>query len=141
MEVTLTRQNNAYLFEGKGASGNSVFIDNKTVDKVNGSSPMELVLMAVGSCSAIDIIAILNKQKQELDDYKIKVEGERIQVKEAKPFESIFVSIYLEGNIDPKKALRAAQLSFEKYCSVSITLIGSVDVSYEVFINGKKIEQ
>ena len=62
MKVTLDRKNNDYLFEAKGASGNSVMIDNKTVDEVKGSSPMELLLMGVGGCSAIDIISILKKQ-------------------------------------------------------------------------------
>jgi len=141
MKVTLTRQNDAFLFEGKGSTGNSVCIDNSSIKEVKGSSPMELLLMAVGSCNAIDIVSILNKQKQQLDTYTIKVEGERIELKEAKPFKSIAVFIYLEGNIDPKKALRAAELSFTKYCSVSMTLGDAVDVSYEVFVNGSKVEK
>ena len=141
MKVTLTRQNDAFLFEGKGATGHSVFIDNKTLDDVQGSSPMELLLMAVGSCNAIDIVSILNKQKQQIDSYSINVEGERIDVNKAKPFKAIAVQIYLEGDIDPHKALRAAELSFTKYCSVSMTIGDAVDISYEVFVNGNKVEK
>lgn len=140
MKVSLTRQNDAFLFEGKGTSGNSVFIDNSTVDEVKGCSPMELLLMAVGSCNAIDIVSILNKQKQKIDSYSISVEGKRTEVQQAKPFKAIAVSIYLEGDIDPKKALRAAELSFTKYCSVSMTLGDAVDISYEVFVNDQNVE-
>ena len=135
MKVTLERKNKDYLFEAKGASGNSVMIDNKTVDEVKGSSPMELLLMG-----AIDIISILKKQKLEIDSYKVEVEGDRKEVGQAKPFSAMRVNVYLEGDIPPAKALRAAQLSFEKYCSVSITLQAGVEVTYKVFLNGEEVE-
>ena len=140
MKVTLERKNNDYLFEAKGASGNPVMIDNKTGDVVQGSSPMELLLIGVGGCSAIDIISILKKQKLEIDAYHVEVEGDRKEVGGAKPFEAMRVYVYLEGDIPPAKALRAAQLSFEKYCSVSITLQASVAVTYKVFLNGEEVE-
>lgn len=138
MKVTLERRNDDYLFEAKGASGVPVYIDNKTGEEVKGASPMELLLMGVGGCSAIDVIMILKKQRQEITSYKMVVEGDRIDVRNAKPFKSIHVTLYLEGEIDPTKALRAAQLSFEKYCSVSITLEASVDITYSVVVNGRK---
>lgn len=140
MKVELNRINDDYLFEAKGASGIPVYIDNKGVDVVKGSSPMELLLMGVGGCSALDIISILKKQKQEITGYHIEVEGERKEVKQATPFEYIDVKVFLEGAIIPAKALRAAKLSFEKYCSVSITLEPSVTITYKVFLNGTEIE-
>ena len=139
MKVILERKNSDYLFEAKGASGNTVMIDNKTVDEVHGSSPMELLLMGVGGCSAIDIISILKKQKLEIDSYRVEVEGDRIVVVGAKPFEAMRVLVYLEGDIPAEKALRAAKLSFEKYCSVSITLQAGVDITYKVFLNGEEV--
>jgi len=139
MKVTLDRINNDYLFEAKGASNVPVYIDNKTTDEVKGSSPMELLLMGVGGCSAIDIILILKKQRQEITSYHIEVEGGRKEVKEAKPFETIHVKVFLEGNIAEEKAIRAAALSFEKYCSVSITLEPCVKISYQVNLNGKDL--
>lgn len=136
MRVTLDRINDDYHFEAKGNSGVPVYIDNKTGDEVKGASPMELLLMGVGGCSAIDIIAILKKQRQNITSYHIEVEGARKEVKQAKPFEAIHVKVYLEGDITPEKALRAAALSFDKYCSVSITLEPAVAISYEVHLNG-----
>lgn len=139
MKVTLNRINDNYLFEAKGASGVPVFIDNKTDDTPKGSSPMELLLMGVGGCSAIDVVSILKKQRQEITSYKMEVEGQRKEVREAKPFESIHVSLHLEGKIDETKAIRAAQLSFEKYCSVSITFQASVKITYSIVLNGKSL--
>lgn len=139
MKVTLDRINDDFLFEAKGANNVSVFIDNKTNDEVKGASPMELVLMAVGSCNAIDIIYVLKKQRQEIRSYAVEVEGERVEGPAAKPFKSIHVTVYLEGDITAEKAKRAAALSFEKYCSVSLTLAGCVEVTYQIVLNGEKI--
>ena len=139
MKVTLNRINEDYLFEAKGDNNVSVLIDNKTDDVAKGASPMELLLMAVGSCNAIDIIYVLKKQRQEIKSYKIEVDGARTDGPAAKPFESIHVTIYLEGDIAEAKAQRAAALSFEKYCSVSLTLAGCVAVTYQMVLNGKEI--
>ena len=140
MKVTLNRINEDYLFEAKGNAGVSVFIDNKAHGAPKGSSPMELLLMGVGGCSAIDVISILKKQKQHITSYKVEVQGERSEVRQAKPFKAIHTIIYLEGDIDRAKAERAASLSFEKYCSVSITLEASVRITYSVVLNGIKLQ-
>ncbi len=140
MKVTLDRINDQFLFEAKGKTGVPVYIDNSSVDEVKGASPMELILMGIGGCNAIDIISILKKQRQEITGYHIEVEGIRKEVKEAKPFEFVLVKVYLEGEIDASKAKRAAELSFEKYCSVSISLENCISVSHQILINGREIE-
>lgn len=140
MKVSLNRINDNYLFEAKGTSGVPVLIDNKTDEPSKGASPMELLLMGVGGCNAIDIVMILKKQRQEITTYKIEVEGQRKEVRDAKPFESMHVTIFLEGKIDEAKAIRAAQLSFEKYCSASITMEASVKITYSIMLNGKAIK-
>lgn len=99
---------------------------------------METVLMAVAACSGIDMVSILKKQRQIIQNFSAEVEGERVQVDEAKPFKTITVKFFLKGEIDSKKALKAAELSFEKYCSVSKTLEPNVTVNYEVHVNGEK---
>ncbi|MFC3160531.1 putative redox protein [Chryseobacterium arachidis] len=137
MKITLNRINDDFLFEATNSQGNSILLDNTTQPGAKGVSPMESVLMAVAGCSGIDVVSILKKQRQEITDFKAEVEGERIPVEDAKPFKSIKVRFLLEGNIDPKKAYKAAQLSFEKYCSVSKTLEPKVEISYEVYVNGE----
>lgn len=139
MKVTLERINDNYLFEGKGPNNVPVLIDNKTDEGVDGASPMELVLMAVGGCNAIDIVYVLKKQRQEIKSYRIEVDGKRKDGPAAKPFESIHVRIFLEGDILEAKAKRAAELSFEKYCSVTLSLAGCVEVTYQIVLNGKEI--
>lgn len=139
MKVTLDRINDDYLFEGKGKAGVPVFIDNTSGEVVNGASPTELLLMGVGGCAAIDVISILKKQKQQIDSFQIEVEGQRKEVQQAKPFEAVHVKIFLEGDIAPAKAKRAGQLSFEKYCSVSLTLEPCVTVTHEIVLNGENV--
>src|SRR5690554_4202299 len=137
MKVSINRINDNYLFEAKGASGLPVLMDNSSEVEPKGASPMELLLMGVGGCNAIDVVSILKKQRQQITSYKIDVEGNRKEVGDAKPFDSIHVTLYLEGEIDDAKATRAAALSFEKYCSVSITMAGCVKVTHTVILNGK----
>lgn len=142
MKITLNRINDDYLFECTNSVGNSILLDNLSAsENSKGVSPMESLLMAVAGCSGIDMVSILKKQRQEITDFKAEVEGERVEVDEAKPFKTIKVKFFVEGNIDPKKAERAAALSFEKYCSVSKTLEPNVTVNYEVYVNGEKIEK
>lgn len=140
MKISLNRINDDFLFECTNAQGNSILLDNTTQPGAKGVSPMESVLMAVAGCSGIDVVSILKKQRQEITDFKAEVEGERIPVDDAKPFKSMKVKFFLEGNIDPKKAYKAAQLSFEKYCSVSKTLEPNVEIGYEIFVNGEIAE-
>lgn len=139
LKINLERIDDNYLLEAKGKTGDSVLINNLSQEGAKGTSPMELLLMGIGGCSAIDIIFILKKQRQNITSYKVDVEGVREKVKEAKPFKSAHVNVHLEGDIQPDKAKRAAQLSFEKYCSVSITMEKSVPVTYSIFVNGKEI--
>ena len=141
MKITLNRVNENYHFELKNERGHIVNVDNRSEfggDDL-GSSPMELVLMGVAGCSAIDMISILKKQRQEISSFQAKVEGDRVQVGEAKPFKDIHVVFYLEGPINEEKAARAAQLSFEKYCSVSKTLEPTASINYKVVLNGVEL--
>lgn len=138
MKISLNRINDDYLFECSNASGNKILLDNTSLPDAKGVSPMESVLMAVASCSGIDMISILKKQRQTVTSFSAEVEGDRVQVDEAKPFKTIKVKYFLEGEVDPLKAQKSAALSFEKYCSVSKTFEPNVTVLYEVYVNGQK---
>jgi putative redox protein len=141
MKITLNRVNEKYHFELKNERGHIVNVDNRSEfggDDL-GASPMELVLMGVAGCSAIDMISILKKQRQEISSFKAEVEGDRVQVGEAKPFKDIHVVFYMEGPINEEKAAKAAQLSFEKYCSVSKTLEPTATIHYKVVLNGVEL--
>ena len=140
MKITLNRINDDYLFECKNSLGNTILLDNISQSEgTKAVSPMESLLMAVAGCSGIDMVNILKKQRQDLKGFSAQVEGERIEMDEAKPFKTILVKFFLEGEINPDKARKAAELSFEKYCSVSKTLEPNVTVNYEVWVNGEKV--
>ena len=141
MRVSLNRVNQDYLFEVTNDNGHKVLLDNKSKKegKVEGISPMELLLMALAGCSSIDIIAILNKQKINPTDVKMDVEGDRIPGLVPSLFNKIKVNVRLEGEISPDKAKRAVSLSFNKYCSVAKTIEYSTPIKYSVFLNGDEI--
>jgi putative redox protein len=141
MKITLNRINNDYHFQLKNERGHIVELDSRAEFGGNdlAPSPMEFLLMGVAGCSAIDVISILKKQRQEITSYKTEVQGIREQIEDAKPFKDITVTIFLEGNINEEKALKAAQLSFEKYCSVSKTLEPTAKINYKVVLNNKPI--
>ena len=138
MKVSLERINEDYLFEVTNSNGMSIRLDNKskTTGQVKGISPMELLLMGVAGCSSIDIVAILNKQKINPKLLKMDVKGHRNENDVPALFYQIDIDIYLEGDFSPEKAKRAADLSFEKYCSVSKTLEPTAKITYKVFLNG-----
>ncbi len=140
MKITLNRIDDNYLFECTNKNGHKILLDNTSGEKPQGVSPMETVLMAVAGCSGIDMVSILKKQRQTITNFSAEVEGERVPLDDAKPFKTILVKFFLEGEIDSQKAKRAAELSFEKYCSVSKTLEPNITVNYEVTVNGETIK-
>jgi putative redox protein len=97
---------------------------------------MELLLMGVAGCSSIDIVAILNKQKINPTSLKMDVEGLRHEGAVPALFYQIDITIHLEGDFSAEKAKRAAQLSFEKYCSVSKTLEPTAKINHHIILNG-----
>lgn len=143
MKVSLDRVNKKFHFKVKNERGYEVDLDKRAVQGGDdmGASPMELLLMGVAGCSGIDLIGILQKQRQEIETYKMEVEGEREKIEDASPFKVINVTIYITGDVKPKKALKAAQLSFDKYCSVSKTLEPTATINYAVVVNGKKVTE
>jgi putative redox protein len=137
MKVELKRVNDAVHFEASAPSSTvKVHIDGSP--EIGGQGlgvrPMEMVLMALASCSSLDLVSILKKQKQDLKDFSVSVEGER---REQLPpvFTKIHMFFTLTGDIDPAKADRAAELAVKKYCSVHDMLAaGGVDITYSIEI-------
>lgn len=91
--------------------------------------PMELLLASLSSCSAIDILGILKKQRQTVTDFSITTTGVRA---DATPsiFTSISVDILVSGNIGESKLSKAIDLTKEKYCSVYHILSQSAEITY-----------
>lgn len=137
MEINLKKVNNAVHFEGTGVvPGVQVQIDG--TPEIGGQNlgvrPMELVLMALGSCASLDFVTILTKQRQEIHSLDVKVKGQR-RDETPRIFTSIHIQFELSGQIDSEKAAKAAELAVKKYCSVHDMLAaGGIDISYAVKI-------
>lgn len=103
-----------------------------------GIRPMQSLLAALLGCSSVDITSILKKQKQEITDFRMEADGEREPGKEPSLWKTIHLTFFLNGQIDPAKAYRAAALSMEKYCSVAETLRrAGAEISFKLIVNGE----
>ncbi len=123
-------------FIGKADSNHWTAIDvsKETCGSDAATHPMEMVLLALGSCSGSDVVSILEKKKVVLDGFEINIDAER-----ADSYPMVFKKIHLEfvfygKDINPVHVERAIALSMEKYCSVSAMLKKSVEItsSYKI---------
>jgi len=142
MEVVLKRLDNDFHFEGMGTSSVPVHIDAaEGIGGHNaGARPMELLLMGIGGCTAIDVILILKKQRQVIEDFQIRISGnrEKIEGTEKTPFSEINIQFELKGAIDGNKALKAIHLSMEKYCSATAQLEPSATITHTLVLNSNQ---
>jgi len=124
IKVELERVHGDYGFKGKDALGHEVLFDTSMEHGGNnfGIRPMQTLLFALGSCSGIDVVSILKKQKQSISSFKIKIEGKRQEAQPVSLWETINLVFEFTGNVEEEKARKACALSVEKYCSVAETL-------------------
>jgi len=116
-------------FIGLASSGHAIVVD-AAKDK-SASSPMELVLIGLCSCTASDVVSILGKKRQAFTGIEVRAEAER-----ASEPPSVYTSIKLfyrvTGKVDRKAVEDAVRLSKEKYCSVSQMLQKTAKITYEI---------
>lgn len=116
-------------FLGVSPSGHDVQID---ADKQKGASPMELILLGLGGCASYDVVAILQKSRQEVTDVVCEMTAER-----AETIPAVFTDIHLHfvvtgKSVKPAQVEKAIKLSAEKYCSASRMLSqGGVNVTHD----------
>jgi putative redox protein len=104
----------------------------------SGVSPMQMLLLGLGGCTMIDVLSILQKQRQPLEDIEIVVEGERGE-ELPKPWTKMHMHYIVTGaGLDPHKVERAIDLSVEKYCGVHATLSGVVKITHDFEIRDKR---
>lgn len=119
-------------FVGETGSGHGIVIDGpESIGGRNlGARPMELVLLGVGSCSAVDVIHILKKARQLVSDCYVELSGARAG--EPAVFTDIHLHFMVAGEgLSEKQVARAVQLSAEKYCSASIMLQPTVNITHD----------
>ncbi|MDA8388652.1 MAG: OsmC family protein [Nitrospiraceae bacterium] len=120
------------LFSARTDSGHEVLMDAdpKFGGADKGPRPMDLLLAGLGGCTAMDIISILKKKKQEVTGLEIKVKGERAP-EHPKKYTGIELEFRVKGkNISEDAVKRAVGLSMDKYCSAKATIEGGAKVTY-----------
>ncbi len=137
MKISIKRTDNDFAMEAVNEDGNVLNMDGaiNIGGHATGFRPMQLLLAAVGGCSAIDVILILKKQKQNIEEFDVEVEGGREKIEDYSLFRNITLHFKIKGEVDLDKAERAVKLSIEKYCSVSKTLEPTAKINYKVTVN------
>ncbi len=120
-------------FVAETGSGHALVIDGPAdIGGRNlGPRPMEMMLVSVGSCSAVDIVHILKKARQPVSGCEVAVSGQRAET-DPKVFTSIHLHFVVSGKgLSENQVKRAVQLSAEKYCSASIMLQKACPVTHD----------
>jgi putative redox protein len=119
-------------FTGTGAAGTTITMDSRPEHGGRGAgpSPMETVLLALGGCTGMDVISVLNKMRARLDGLEIRVTADR-----AEEHPKVFTRIALEyvftgATLRPDQVTRAVELSQTRYCSVSAMLRWGAELTY-----------
>jgi putative redox protein len=115
------------LFIATTPSGNAITIDTDSA-RHSAPSPMELLLVALGSCTGVDVVSILRKKRQQVTDYRVEVRGQRRE-EYPRSYKRLQVRHIVTGrNISEGAVEQAISLSEEKYCSVAATLRPTAEI-------------
>jgi putative redox protein len=120
-------------FLAKSGSGHTVLMDGppEAGGKNLGPRPMEMLLMGTGGCAAFDVVLILQKSRQDISDCAVEIEAERA-LQEPKVFTRLHFHFILTGKkLNPQQVERAICLSAEKYCSASIMLGKTAELTHD----------
>lgn len=121
------------VFVGISPSGHAQVLETNSTRNA-AATPMELLLLALGACTGVDVISILKKKRQRVTDYRIEVTGER-RDDHPRAYTKLFVKHIVHGrDVSEQAVARAVELSETKYCSVAATLRGSAEIvtTYEI---------
>ncbi len=115
------------FFIGITPSGHALAVETDSKRGV-APTPMELLLVALGSCTAVDVIGILRKKREQVTDYRVEVKGERRE-DYPRSYKRLQVHHVIKGhNISPQAVAQAIELSETKYCSVAATLRPTAEI-------------
>jgi len=123
-------------FEAETGSGHKITMDGAQeyggLDK--GARPMEMLLVGLGGCTSFDVVLILKRSRQDVRDCVAEISAERAET-DPKVFTKIHIKFVLTGkNLDPTRVERAVKLSEEKFCSASIMLGKTAEITHEIEI-------
>jgi len=122
-------------FAGRSESNHWVMMDTPQGDGA-ATSPMELLLLSLAGCTAVDVQTILVRMREPLESLAVEVEGERAE-EHPKVFTRIRLTYRIGGGVNRRKAERAVSLSMDRYCSVTAMLEKTAEITAEILIGGE----
>ncbi len=128
-------------FVAESGTGHTVVMDGSpdSGGRDLAPRPMEMILMGLGGCSSYDMVSMLRKARQPLDSLEVHIEATRVDSVPA-VFESIHLRFVVKGEgMSLKQVRRAADLSIEKYCSVSKMLEKTATITHSLEFNGEEV--
>jgi putative redox protein len=132
LEIKVSWAGNA-AFIGESSTGHKVVMDGPTEGggRDLGPRPMEMLLLGTGACSSYDVVSILKKARQNVSACNVVISSERAD-SEPKVFTKIHIHFIISGiDLKEKQVQRAVSLSAEKYCSASIMLGASAEITHD----------
>ncbi len=143
VRVSISRQEHDFHFRAVNEAGHTVDMDDATAyedGKAHGVGPMQLLVMALGGCSGVDVVSILKKGRHEIDRFEMEVTGQKPDDAAPSIYHDIHVRYIIDGNFEASKVRRAIELSLGKYCSVSATLAMGASIRFDYEVNGELFE-
>lgn len=135
MEITVKKSIKDFEYiASNGETNISLSAGPKLAGETTSFRPMQLLLASLGGCMSIDIMMILQKQRQEVHNLTIKVKGDRVDGTPAY-FNKIVLEVHVEGKVKAEKLEQAIKLSEEKYCSVYHSLRQDAKITTKYFLN------
>ncbi|HEX7173913.1 MAG TPA: OsmC family protein [Pyrinomonadaceae bacterium] len=121
------------LFIGTSPGGHAQVIETDSA-RASAATPMEMLLLALGGCTAVDVISILHKKRERVTGYHVEVSGDRRDEHPRKYTRLVVRHVVRGHNVSEKAVRQAVELSEEKYCSVAATLRPAAEIvsSYEI---------
>ena len=139
MKIELKRLNDAVHFESTNEDGRSIMMDGSP--EIGGENmgvrPMQTLMMGLAGCASIDVVVILKKMRQQLDDLKVTAEAETAKENHITVFKNIILHFSLWGDIKEEKAKKAIEMSINTYCSVGKIIEKTAPISYTLALNPK----
>ena len=104
-----------------------------------GPNPKELLLNAMMGCTAMDVVAMLKKMRQEITEFKMEIEAEKT-TEYPVHFKSAELVYFISGPVDPEKVIKAVESSLTKYCGVNYMISKTCAITFKILLNGSVIK-